>query len=463
MTASVYTTEQATGAFVLTEAQKRARALVNGPALHVLLFGGSRSGKTTFLLRNILLRALKEPRSRHAVFRQTRQALKESVWLDTLPKVMQCCFNGVPYQRHEQQLYITLPNGSEVWFGFLDDGKAADRVLGKEYNTIYFNECSEIPYGAVLNAQTRLALKNGLKNKCYYDCNPPGKWHWAYKLFIEKIDPKSAEPLPYGQDYQACVLNPMDNVAHLPPDYLRMLEGLPQDRKNRFLLGLWSQGIDGAVYGKEMALAESEGRITHCPYEAQRAVYSVWDIGTSDDTAIWLVQFYHDKLVFLEYLHGNFEGLPYYARLLLDKPYRYGGHFFPHDGANKDWSTGRTRLEAALELLPGPVQVLGRMGLEDGINGVRMLFEKCWFDRRQCQDGLECLRNYRRDFDEKKGVYSSPLHDWASHGADALRYACMAYQQRLAEPFKAQDMRPEGLTFDDVRSRCRRASQIERY
>lgn len=434
----------------LTPAQQQARRVVNGSAMHVLLFGGSRSGKTTFFVRNIILRALKAPGSRHAIFRQTRQALKESVWLDTFPKVMEQFFPGVPVQKHEQELYVTFPNGSEIWFGFLDDGKAADRVLGKEYNTIYFNECSEIPYGAVLNAQTRLALKNNLVNKFYYDCNPPGRWHWSYKLFIQKIDPKSGAPLAFADDYASFVLNPQDNADNLPPAYLRMLSGLPDDRKNRFLLGLWTEQIEGAVYGKELAQAEQELRIADVPHDPQRAVHTIWDIGTSDDTSIWLAQFYPDKIAFLEYLHGNFEGLPYYANLLKARPYRYGVHFFPHDGANKDWSTGRTRREAAIDLLPGEVEVLPRIALEDGINGARMLFPMCYFDRAGCADGLECLRNYRRIFDEKLGCPTVPLHDWASHGADAYRYACMAYNARLGAPLAAAAPRAAGLTFNDL-------------
>ena len=198
-----------------------------------MLFGGSRSGKTFLLVRNVVMRALKAPKSRHAIFRFRFNHVKSSVVQDTFPKVMELAFPGVSWELNKTDWYVELPNGSQVWFAGLDDKERTEKILGQEYATIYLNECSQIPYGSVGIAITRLAQRvtqqvdglddKPLKPRMYYDCNPPSKAHWSYQVFVMKRDPETKQNLPKPDDYASFQINPQDNAANLSDGYLDTL------------------------------------------------------------------------------------------------------------------------------------------------------------------------------------------------------------------------------------------------
>ena len=237
----------------LTAKQQEGNRLLGGSQTHTLMVGGSRSGKTFLGVRGVATRAVKSPNSRHAIFRLRFNALRASVWLDTFPKVMRLCYPGVPYKNNRQDGYISLPNGSEIWFAGLDDRERVEKVLGMEFATLYFNECSQIPRASVLTALTRLAQKaEGLKNRAYYDLNPVGTGHWTYRQFIELVDPDTRQPLAHPEDYKHIYMNPADNRANVDPDYLALLEGLPERQRRRFLDGRYVAEIDGALWTLEL-------------------------------------------------------------------------------------------------------------------------------------------------------------------------------------------------------------------
>ena len=175
--------------FRKTPDQVKAVKLLGGKSRHVMLFGGSRSGKTFILIYALVMRALKATGSRHAVLRFRFNSAKQAIWLDTLPKVMKLCFPGVKVKENRTDWFLKFENGSEIWLCGLDDDARVEKILGKEFATVYFNECSEISYHAVTIALSRLAQNTTLKNRAYYDCNPVGKSHWSYRLFVEKTDP----------------------------------------------------------------------------------------------------------------------------------------------------------------------------------------------------------------------------------------------------------------------------------
>ena len=143
----------------LTDRQQLAQAVIAGPAQHCMLFGGSRSGKTFLLVRNVIFRALKAPNSRHAIFRFRYNHLKASIVLDTFPKVMRLAFPGVEWTPHHQDGYADIPGGSQIWFAGLDDKERTEKILGMEFATLYFNECSQIPANCIDTALTRLAQR----------------------------------------------------------------------------------------------------------------------------------------------------------------------------------------------------------------------------------------------------------------------------------------------------------------
>jgi len=207
----------------------------------------SRSGKTFILIFALIVRASK-CKSRHGIFRKTFNSLKTSIFLDTLPKVLNICFPNLPVEYNKTDYYITLPNGSEIWFCGLDDDKRVDKVLGKEFSTLYFNECSEISYYSIQVVLSRLAEKTKLAKKVYYDMNPPSKAHWSYWLFIRGIDPVDDEPIEDHDNYLSMVMNPMDNIENIDENYLKILDKMPQKEKDRFLLGKFAESDDGQAY-----------------------------------------------------------------------------------------------------------------------------------------------------------------------------------------------------------------------
>jgi len=208
-----------TQTFSLTPRQREAQAVLASDSKHVMLFGGSRSGKTFLLVRAVIMRALKAANSRHVIFRFRFNAIKASVILDTFPKVMRLAFPGVDYKLNKEDFYATFPNGSELWFAGLDNPERAEKVLGMEFATIYFNECSQIPFASLQMAITRLAQQvdqvvdgeaRPLRPRVYYDENPPSKAHWSYKQFIQKVDPETRIALAKPDDYAWAKINPTE-------------------------------------------------------------------------------------------------------------------------------------------------------------------------------------------------------------------------------------------------------------
>ncbi len=196
--------------------------------------------------------------------------------------------------------------------------------------------------------------------------------------------------------------------------------------------------ILGAYFGKEMAQAEREGRITSVPYEPSLPVYTAWDLGVGDSTAIWFFQVLGDEIRVIDHYENHGQGLGHYAGELSSKPYVYGKDFVPHDAKVKELGSGKTRVETLISLGRKPDLVANHKVI-DGINGARLTLAKCYFDREKCKDGLEALRQYRTDFDEKLRTFKDkPRHDWASHSADAFRYLAMAYREIVLPPPKEE-------------------------
>jgi hypothetical protein len=245
------------GDFALTERQAEAQEVLNGPATHVMLAGGSRSGKTFQIIRKQVQRRLKAPGSRGVVLRFRAGHVKQSVVMDTFPKVMALCFPGVEYDLNKSDMYATFPGRSELWFGGLDDAARVEKILGNEYTDIFLNECSQIPYNSRNMAVTRLAQKvtdratgQPMRLKMYYDENPPDKGHWTYKMFKLMQDPETRHPLEQG-DYDFFRINPGDNRANLSDQYLKTLEGLPERLRKRFLYGEFRDAAPNALFRDE--------------------------------------------------------------------------------------------------------------------------------------------------------------------------------------------------------------------
>jgi len=237
--------------FKPTAIQRQALALLKSGAKHILLFGGSRSGKTTVLVMAIIFRALLYAGSRHLICRYRAKDARSSVLRETLIPWLNNTIGGNRYRYLSHESVITLSNGSEIWIGGLGDKEQADKILGHEYCTIYFNEISQLSYAAITTAYSRLAMKiQGCRNLFFYDCNPGSPLHWAYKVFVLKRQFLTGEPLEKADLYTSMVLNPDDNKENLPEDYITdILDGLPEKQRARFKDGLWTK-TEGVIYEK---------------------------------------------------------------------------------------------------------------------------------------------------------------------------------------------------------------------
>jgi len=193
----------------------------------------------------------------------------------------------------------------------------------------------------------------------------------------------------------------------------------------------------GAYYGRLMADAERETRISRVPYDPNALVWTAWDLGISDATSIWFAQMVGREIHLIDYYESSGVPLADYAKIVRDKKYSYGGHLVPHDAEARELGTGKTRVEtlAALGLETTLVPV---HAIADGINAVRTILPKCWFDRERCDRGIEALKLYRANYDEKnQTLRERPLHNWASHGADAFRCLAMGLERATHRPKKA--------------------------
>jgi phage terminase large subunit len=189
--------------------------------------------------------------------------------------------------------------------------------------------------------------------------------------------------------------------------------------------------IKGAYYAKELNLAESEGRIRHVPYDRNADVFCGWDLGIGDNMALWFGQIVGAEWHWIRYYENSDFGLDHYVEYCKALPFPVHHHYLPHDGKARELQTGKSRQEF-LEGRGLKLSVLPQHNDDDGINAARVRFNRFYFDKDGCELGLNRLRMYRAEFDEKHQVLKTrPLHDRNSHGADAFRYAVMGAEEKL--------------------------------
>jgi phage terminase large subunit len=223
------------------------------------------------------------------------------------------------------------------------------------------------------------------------------------------------------------------------PDVLREEMETLKARDEDAWLNVWEghprQNLDGAIYARELRQATEAGRICAVPYDATKPVHTFWDLGWADNTSIWLAQVVGFEYRVIDHISGSQKPLNAYLTELQTRGYVYGADWLPHDARAKQLGTGRS-IEELMRAAGRTVRIVPNLSVEDGINATRTVFGNLWFDAEKCADGLQSLRHYRYEMDEKNGTLrKTPLHDFASHDADALRYLCVALSEKpKAEP-----------------------------
>jgi phage terminase large subunit len=338
-------------------------------------------------------------------------------FMDHIPKQL---IIGVP---NSSEMKIRLLNGSMIQIVGVDN---IDRIVGTNPIGCVFSEYSlQDPKGWEF-IRPILAENGGWAVFTY---TPRGS-NWGKDLYDMAVRNKN---------WFCQKLTCIDTGVPTQEDIeLERDSGMSDDMIEQEFYTSFTKGIEGSYYAKYINKAREDGRISSVPLDPQQRVYTSWDIGYGDSTAIIFFQLTGNEIHIFDYYEAHGEGLPHYAWVLNEKGYVYADHYAPHDIDSHSFSSGLSAKEVGRDLGIRFVTLPTlKLKLEDGIEAVRGLFPRFWIDERKCADLIKAIENYRKEYDERLGTYKSkPLHDRWSHAADSLRYLSLAIKTR-SEPSKS--------------------------
>lgn len=401
-----------------------------------------RAGKDLFDLNWLIRSAFMTVGTYWHIFPQFTQGRK-AIWEETTiegRKYIDFFPQEYIKSKNNHEMKIELLNGSVYRIVGSDD---VDKLRGAGIKGAIFSEYAEQDPRAYETIQPMLMATKGW---AVFNFTPKGENH-AYDLY------KMAQDSP---DWHA-EIRTVDDTQVFTQEALNQFKNelIAQGREVEFFEQEYYcsfTGVqEGAYYQNQMIQADKDNRITRVPYDEALQVHTAWDLGVGDATSIWFFQIYGSEVRLIDFYENSGEGLAHYIKVLKEKPYVYGYHFAPHDIGVTEFGTGKTRIEMAYEL-GFSFEVLPRSSIEDGINAVRALLGRCYFDKDKCKQGIRALRSYHKEFDEKRGVFKiRPVHDWSSHAADSFRYLAMSYVELVGDFNETRDI-GEYEQLEDTRS-----------
>lgn len=367
-----------------------------------------RFGKTVLAVNHLVMTACEKQNARLAYIAPTYRQGK-AVAYDYLKEYTDPLMK-LGGKRHETELKVDLWNGSRIQIFGADNpdalrGLGFDGVVLDEFALMSPRAWSEI---------VRPAISDKLGYVIFIG-TPMGHNH-----FWEVYDLAKRR----GGDWYAKLYRASETDVISDEELEEARATMPDDQYQQEFEVSFQAAVSGAYYGKQIQKAEREDRITDVPYDSNNDVETWWDLGIGDSTSIWFAQRVGTEIHLIDYLETSGESLAYYINELKNKGYNYGRHVAPHDITTRELGTGKSRLEVAREL-GIDFEVCPKLEIDHGIEAVRNNLDNCWFDKNKCKYGIDCLRQYRKQFDDRMQTFKNkPLHDWASHGADAFRYGC---------------------------------------
>lgn len=385
-----------------------------------------RAGKDLLALNRILYSAMFEAVGTYwHIFPSYAQGAK-SVWQETNSegrKYIDYIPQELIAKKNEKELKITLKNGSIYQIVGSDN---PDSLRGAGIKGAVFSEYAEQDPRAWGTIQPMLLENNGW---AMFNFTPKGQNH-AYELY------KMAQKMP---EVWHSEIKTAEETGVFTQDQLEQVkaeilsEGKTLDFFNQEFLCSFNNPIEGAYYSKIIDDIDKQGRIGNYPYNPALPVYTFWDLGVGDATTIWFAQFIGNEVRIIDYIEDNNRGMNTYIKEVKDKPYIYEQHFAPHDIQIREFTNGKSRLETALEL-GLRFMIAPKLSIEDGIDAVRAILPKCFFNEPTTRRGLLTIKNYKKEFDNKNNTFKlQPKHDWASHGADAFRYLAVSYRENIGQ------------------------------
>ena len=396
-----------------------------------------RFGKTVGTLNDTIRKAAenerKDPPPRYAYIAPTFGQAKDIAWgylkhyTSTVPDA----------RRSDGELWIELPhNNARIR---LYGGDAYDRLRGIYLDGVDIDEPAQLDPRAWPEV-IRPTLSD-FKGWGTFIGTPKGR-NWFYHL--GRLEDGTIDP-----DWMHLVLKASETGILDPEELASARKMLTEEQYAQEYECSFEAAIVGAYYGRELAQAEKDGRIRSVPHERAADVFACWDLGISDSMSIWIGQIVGREWHWINYYENSGFALDHYVDWIKALPYKVHLHYLPHDGAARELQSGKSRVQFLEErgfVMGGSDEnkCVPRHEPMDGIDAARIRFNRMYFDAKNCARGIDCLRMYRAEYDDKNQVLRQrPLHDWASHGADAFRCGVMGAQESVPEPYKPpkRDMR----------------------
>jgi phage terminase large subunit len=379
-----------------------------------VLYGGRGGAKSWGIARALLIKGAKDP-IRILCAREFQTSIKDSVHkllCDQIESLGLLSFYEIT------QTSIRGRNGTE--FSFVGLKNNVSNIKSYEGVDICWVEEAQTTSRLSWNILIPTIRKEG--SEIWISFNPELETDETYQRFV-------ANP---PQDSITMKVNWYDNPWF--PDTLKLekdaLKARDEEAYNQVWEGLCRQTVDGAIFAREMQQAEKDGRICRVPYDATKPVHAVFDLGWSDSTAIWFLQFVGMETRLIRYIEDSQKTISYYLATMQTYGYVYDKIWLPHDAENKTLAAAGRSIDDIVRAAGYKTEIMPRVPILDSINAARTIFPNCYFDREHTADGLACLRHYRYEVDPETGQFSrNPLHDHYSHGADAFRYIALMIKE----------------------------------
>jgi hypothetical protein len=401
-----------------------------------------RAGKTVACINDLIVKALIEnkPNGRYAYI-APYQSQAKNIAFDYLLRFSE------PFmaKSNQSELWVELFNGSRIRLFGADN---PDNLRGLYLDGVILDEYADMKpsiWGAVV--RPLLADREGW---AVFIGTPKGhNSFWDVYQNAIKDDAWYAKTMRASQTNLLPIHELEDAAKSMTED--QFLQEFECD---------FESAIVGAFYGKEMRQLTDQGRITTVKHEPMFKVFTAWDLGYSDDTAIWWFQVVHGEIRLLDYHSSNGQPVAFYAGIIqsreIERQYSYGIHYLPHDAKAKTLASNRSIIEQLADKIDiKKLKIVPSLSLQDGIQAVRLALTRAWFDH-DCEDGIECLRQYQREYDEDKKIFrDKPRHDWTSHGADAFRMLAIAWKEENKiitkdEPIKGLYVGQTDVSLNDM-------------
>ena len=390
-----------------------------------------RCGKTVACINDLIVKALLENKqhAQYAYIAPFYSQAKSVAW-----RYLERFSEPVLSKANQSELWVELINGARIRLFGADN---PDALRGNFLDGVVMDEMADMK-PSVWGEIIRPLLADRLGWATFIG-TPKG-----HNAFYDIYNEATKKPNWYVKVLRA------DQTMLLPQSELDDAKATMSDNQyEQEFLCSFEAAILGAYYGQEMRRITDLDRITIVDYDPMFPCHTAWDLGFNDSTSIWWFQVVYGEIRVLDHHSSNGQSIPYYVGLLAQKEdefgYKYGYHYLPHDARAKTLASGGKSIieQISAKIDIKHLKIVPNLSLQDGIQATRLALTRCWFDNR-CEEGIECLRQYQREWDDDKKVFRDrPKHDWTSHSADAFRYLSIVWKDEDSPILK--DNRIKGL------------------